>query len=472
MIIGSKKFTESVILAEIATQLINYSTIEVEHKAKLGGTQILFKALEHGEIDIYPEYTGTLRHEILSKLQLQTDEEIAEALVPYGIRITNPLGFNNTYAIGLRDTVAKGLNLASISDLKNYPDLRLGFSNEFLNRGDGWKSLKALYGLPHGNVRGLDHDLAYRALQSDDLDVMEFYSTDAEIAYHNLFTLKDDKSHFPVYNAVFLYNEKLSMNHHEVVEILKKLESRIQVDVIRSLNSQVKIEGKPHTEVAADFLSDNFGATTAVTESSLVTRVMKRSLEHIVMVVIGLLAGIIIAIPLGILSAKKPRLGFFILGIAGIIQTMPALALLVFMIPIFGIYAPPAIAALFLYSLLPIIRNTHTGLTNISSEIQESADALGLRPLIKLIMIELPIASPTILAGIKTAGVITVGFATLGALIGAGGYGQPILTGIRLDNYALILEGAVPAATMALIVQSIFDFIEVLVVPKGLRLKQ
>jgi len=189
-------------------------------------------------------------------------------------------------------------------------------------------------------------------------------------------------------------------------------------------------------------------------------------------VLIGLIVGIIVAIPLGIVSAKKPRLGFFILGFVGIIQTLPALALLVFMIPIFGIYAPPAIAALFLYSLLPIVRNTHTGLINISSEIQESADALGLRAINKLLLIELPLASPTILAGIKTAGVVTIGFATLGALIGAGGYGQPILTGIRLDNYGLILEGAVPAALMALIFQLNFDLLERVVVPKGLRLKQ
>ena len=190
------------------------------------------------------------------------------------------------------------------------------------------------------------------------------------------------------------------------------------------------------------------------------------------MVIIGLIIGILVAIPLGIMSVKKQRLGFFILGFVGIIQTMPALALLVFMIPIFGIYAPPAIAALFLYSLLPIVRNTHSGLSNISIEIQESADALGLRPLKKLMLIEMPLASPTILAGIKTAGVVTVGFATLGALIGAGGYGQPILTGIRLDNYALILEGAVPAAVMALVVQVVFDLIERILVPKGLRLRQ
>jgi len=472
VIIGSKKFTESVILGEIAAQLIGSNGAQAVHKAELGGTQILFKALELGEVDIYPEYTGTIRHEILATLQLKSDEEIDDALNQLGISITSTLGFNNTYAIGLRQITAQRLKITTISELINHPDLRLGFSNEFLHRGDGWEALKRVYALPQQNVRGMDHDLAYRALQADDLDVMEFYSTDAEISYYNLFALRDDRGHFPVYNAVYLYRSELSDSHPEIVEALKMLEGNISVDLIRELNSAVKIEGKSHTIVAAEFLREKFGITTSVVASPLGSRLMKATFEHLMMVVIGLFAGIIVAIPLGIVSAKKPGLGYFIIGFTGIIQTVPALALLVFMIPIFGIYAPPAIAALFLYSLLPIVRNTHAGLITISSEIQESADALGLRPYNKLLLIELPLASTTILAGIKTAGVVTVGFATLGALIGAGGYGQSILTGIRLDNYALILEGAIPAAVMALAVQFVFDLIERAVVPKGLRLKR
>ncbi len=129
-----------------------------------------------------------------------------------------------------------------------------------------------------------------------------------------------------------------------------------------------------------------------------------------------------------------------------------------------------AIAALFLYSLLPIVRNTHTGLVGIDAALIDSADALGLPAGARLRLVELPLALPAILAGIKTSAVINIGTATLGALIGAGGYGQPILTGIRLDDMGLILEGAVPAAGLAIIAQLGFDALERRLVPKGLRL--
>jgi osmoprotectant transport system permease protein len=142
------------------------------------------------------------------------------------------------------------------------------------------------------------------------------------------------------------------------------------------------------------------------------------------------------------------------------------------MIPLFGIGAGPAIAALFLYSLLPIVRNTHAGLTGIPASLLESARALGLPPTAVLTRVELPLASPTILAGIQSAAVINVGTATLGALIGAGGLGQAIFTGIRLDDIGLILEGAIPASLLALLVQGVFELVERSVVPRGLRLQR
>ena len=157
------------------------------------------------------------------------------------------------------------------------------------------------------------------------------------------------------------------------------------------------------------------------------------------------------------------------LGAVGLIQTVPSLALLVFMIPLLGIGAGPAIAALFLYSLLPIVRSTHAGLTGISPQLRESAEALGLPPGATLRLVELPLASRSILSGVQTAAVINVGTATLGALIGAGGYGQSILTGIRLADTRIILEGAVPAALLALLVQGLFELLERALVPKGLR---
>ncbi len=169
----------------------------------------------------------------------------------------------------------------------------------------------------------------------------------------------------------------------------------------------------------------------------------------------------------GVLPPKG--LGGVVVGVADL-QTIPSLALLVFMIPLLGIGAAPAIGALFLYGLLPIVRNTHAGLLGIPVGLRESAQALGLPPRARFFRIELPLATPSILAGIKTSAVINVGTATLGALIGAGGYGEPILTGIRLDDQALILSGAIPAALLALLVQGLFELCERYLVPRGLRL--
>ncbi|ODS32350.1 MAG: membrane protein component of ABC transporter for proline or glycine betaine [Candidatus Scalindua rubra] len=237
------------------------------------------------------------------------------------------------------------------------------------------------------------------------------------------------------------------------------------------MNSRADLEMVPENQIAADFLSESLSLEAESYEDTAIGRLLRHTTEHLYLVAISLSAAILISIPLGIVSAKRSKLGQIILGIVGVIQTIPSLALLVFMIPLLGIGGPPAITALFLYSLLPIVRNTYTGLHDIRPHIRESAEALGLPPGARLRLVELPMVSRSILAGIKTSAVINVGTATLGALIGAGGYGQLILTGIRLDNISLILQGAVPAAVLALIVQGSFEALERFFVPKGLRLK-
>jgi osmoprotectant transport system permease protein len=204
-------------------------------------------------------------------------------------------------------------------------------------------------------------------------------------------------------------------------------------------------------------------------QAGALSTLLARVAEHLFLVGVSLLAAIALAVPLGVIAAHRPRLGQVVLAIVGVVQTLPTLALLVFMIPLFGIGTVPAIVALFLYSLLPIVRNTHAGLCGIPSALRESALALGLPRGAMLRLIELPLASPLILAGIKSAAVINVGTATLGALIGAGGLGQPIFTGIRLDNSSLILQGAIPASLLALAVQGLFEIAERIVVPRGLR---
>jgi osmoprotectant transport system permease protein len=237
------------------------------------------------------------------------------------------------------------------------------------------------------------------------------------------------------------------------------------------MNRRAKLDKVPEAQVAADFLAQTLNRTAVAHVEGRTQRIATRTVEHLTLVLISLLAAIIVALPLGILSAYQPTAGAVILGTTGVIQTIPSLALLVFMIPWLGFGTVPAIVALFLYSLLPIIRNTATGLQDIPTPLRESAEALGLEKSARLFRIELPLASRSILSGIKTSAVINVGTATLGALIGAGGYGQPILTGIRLDNIGLILEGAVPAAVLALLAQGFFETLERIIVPKGLRLR-
>ncbi len=467
--VGSKKFTESVILGELIAQTARSSGARVDHRSQLGGTRILWNALQRGEIDLYPEYTGTIAKEILEGVSADDLDGIRTALANRGILVSDPLGFNNTYVLGMNERDAQALGIDTISDLADHPELRFGFSNEFMEREDGWPSLQQAYSLPQGDVRGMDHDLAYRALAAHSVDLVDLYSTDAEIEYYQLRRLEDDRRHFPRYDAVILSRADLGDRAPEAVEALTNLEGAIDAAAMSAMNSATKLDRASEPEVASAFLAKKLGVHTTIERSTVWTRLRETTTQHLFLVGVSLAAAILVAIPLGVLAAKSAGLGQLILTIVGLVQTIPALALLVFMIPLLGIGAAPAIAALFLYSLLPIVRNTYAGLHDIPNPIVESAIALGLSPSERLRLVELPLAARSILAGIKTSAVINVGTATLGALIGTGGYGQPILTGIRLDDVGLIMQGAIPAAVLALLVQAGFELAERKLVSKGLR---
>jgi osmoprotectant transport system permease protein len=464
--IGSKQFTESVILGELARASSRQVGVAAEHKRELGGTSILWTALQHGDIDVYPEYTGTLTHELLKGVPPNADIATLRARLQPCIGITDSLGFNNTYAIGMREDRAAQLGITRLSDLHTHPQLRLGFSNEFMDRADGWPGLRQRYGLPQTQVRGLDHTLAYRAVASGAVDAIDLYSTDAEIPYYHLHTLSDDLRYFPRYDAVYLYRLALVHSAPTFVDALQKLAGRIDETTMRRMNAQVKLQHRREADVVAALL----GIRASGGDPGLWSRLWQRTQEHVTLVLLSLGMAVLLAIPLGVLAARLQRLGQLVIALTGILQTVPSLAMFVFMIPLFGIGTWPAVAALFFYSLLPIVRNTHAGLVGIAPELRESAAALGLPPGVRLRRVELPLATRSILAGIKTAAVINVGTATLAALIGAGGYGQPILTGIRLDKLSLILEGAIPAAVLALLVQGVFEGIERWLTPRGLRL--
>lgn len=466
VVIGSKKFTESVILGEMAAQLAREGGVAAR-RVDLGGTPALWLALTQGDIDVYPEYTGTITKQILRA----EPPDLAAALAEHGVRISEPLGFRNNYALGMRKDVAASKGIKTVSDLRNHPDLRVGFTHEFLDRPDGWPGLKRYYDLPQEGVKGFNHSVAYRGLVEGAIDVMELYTTDGEIAQYDLYVLDDDRQFFPAYEAVWLYRSDLEYRLPAVVEQLRRLEGQITEFQMQRLNARVQQDKESEGRVAAGFLGEKFGIAADVADESLARRILRSTAEHLLLVIPSLTAAVLVAIPLGVFAARWRTLGQGVLALTGVLQTIPSLALLLFMIPVMkwlldrGTGEYPAIAALFLYSLLPIVRNTYTGLQNIPISLRESAAALGLPPAAILWRVELPLAARTIIAGVKTAAVINVGTATLGGFIGAGGYGRPILRGIDKFDVPLMLEGAVPAAILALVVQAVFEFAERAITP-------
>ena len=466
IVVGSKKFTESYVLGEIAKTALQNAGFTVEHKEGMGGTIILWQALRGDEIALYPEYTGTIIEEILKTKQPLSTDGMRALLRQEGVGMTGNLGFNNTYALVMRRDRAAKLGIRKISDLRNQPELNIGVTHEFLDRQDGWAPLSARYGLQMHNVRGIDHALGYAAIATGSIDVKDAYSTDAKIAENNLIVLDDDLNFFPQYKAVFLYRLDLDSR---AVAALEKLAGTLDEARMRRLNSEAE-RTKDYALAAALY----FGQKPVSPSNDLIGKIGHWTLRHLELVGASLFLGIIVGIPLGIRASRPGPVSNFILATSGVIQTIPSLALLALLVPLpfFGISPVTAIFALFLYSLLPIVRNTATGLQDIPTAVRESAAALGLEPHAQLWKVFLPLASRTILAGVKTSAIIDVGTATLAALIGVGGLGEPIISGLNLNDYSTILEGAIPAALLALLVQFFFDGLDRVFVPKGLRLKQ
>jgi osmoprotectant transport system substrate-binding protein/osmoprotectant transport system permease protein len=472
VVIGSKKFTESYVLGEIAKRTLTDAGIPAEHRQGMGGTIIPWEALRGGQIDAYPEYTGTIATEILKSDSTLSLDQIRNSLEKLGVGMTAPLGFNNTYALVMRRSEAQRLGIRTISDLQRYPELNFGLTHEFLERQDGWRPLRQRYGLPQQNIVGIDHALGYSALANGSIAVKDAYSTDAKIEQNDLLVLEDDLHFFPKYEAVFLFRSSMRA---DAIVALRRLEGT--VDETRMIRLNAEAERTKNYARAADLYFDvgarssghlgpsNFG-------DSFPHKLARWTLRHLELAGFSLLLSIIVGIPLGIIASRGGAVGHVILGFAGVVQTIPSLALLALLVPIpfFGISVRTAIAALFLYGLLPIVRNTATGLQDIPRSLRESAVALGLSPIARLWQVYMPMASRSILSGIKTSAVINIGTATLAALIGAGGLGEPIISGLNLNDHVTILEGAVPAAVLALLVQWCFDLLDRVLIPKGLRI--
>ena len=468
--VGAKHFNEGYILSEILSQLLENEGYEVERKFNLGGTLVCYQALINKEIDLYPEYTGTISEAILKQRSKQTHPELKNELNNQDLDISGEYGFNNTYAFAVSEKTAENKDLENISDLKLHPEMKFGLSHEFLNREDGWKNLSIVYELPQKPV-GLEHGLAYKALEDKQIELTDVYSTDGEIPKYNLKILKDDKNFFPEYSAVTFYNIDLDS---KIKEITGKLEGKISESEMQEMNEQVLYENKSFAEVAGNFLLKKDlikKINPDLKDQSLWQQIFPKLLQHLKITSVALLFSVIIAVPMGIFIYAYSFLSKPVLYITGLLQTIPSIALLAFMIPLFGIGVVPAVVALFLYGLLPILRNTATALFSVDPLLKEVASGIGLTDIQKLRYVELPLSVPTIIAGIRTSAVICIGTATLAAFIGAGGLGEFIVTGLALNNTKLILMGAIPAALLAVLTEIFFEMIEKILVPKHLLKK-
>ncbi|MEO1116764.1 MAG: glycine betaine ABC transporter substrate-binding protein [Pseudomonadota bacterium] len=461
--IGSKNFTESYLLAEIAAQHLEARGIEVVRQFGLGGTKICYDALRASEIDLYPEYTGTIAAAILGDTTLT---DVTPPLAAQGLATYAPPGFNNTYVLALRKEVAESRGLTKISDLVGETGIDAALSHEFRARNDGWPALSTHYGLTLGS-RGIEHGLAYEALASGGADLTDAYSTDGELSGADLVLLDDDRAFFPRYDAVWLARTTLAP---DVVAALAELEGRIDEATMQALNARAALDGEGIATVAASFLATT-GLADADTPvpSRFWSRLAENTARHIQLTLAALLLAGVVGVSLALVLQPFARAASALLYVCGLLQTIPSIALLALMIPLVGIGVVPAVIALFLYALLPIVRATLTAINAIEPVYLTVADALGMTASERRRHVLVPLAMPHIIAGLRTAAVIAIGTATLAAFIGAGGLGQPIVTGLALNDTGLILEGAVPAALLAIVTDLVFDLLERRLVPPHLR---
>ncbi len=494
MVVASKPFGESYVLGEMFAQLLEAHGIAVTRRPGLGATEVAFAALRRGSIDVYPEYTGTglvaILHDSLADSIARDPRAVYDHVARifparYGVSWLPPLGFENTYAIAVRRSTAERYHMRTLSDLaREGSHLIGGFTADFTGRSDGLPGLERVYGLHLRAVRPLAPAVKYQALAASAVDVVDGYSTDGLLPKYDLVTLVDDRHFFPPYEAAALVSRRLAASDPRAIATLTLLSGRLNESRMRELNRQVEVDGADVRDVAARALND-LGLARSIgpaaqrndtrEESGLWGYLWGRrallialTLRHLLLVLVAMTAAVLIAIPLGLGLERAHRAAEPVIRVLGAIQTVPSIAMLAFMIPLFGIGTVPALVALWLYALYPIARNTYSGVRNADPAAVEAAEAAGATPMQRLLMVRLPLAAPTIMAGVRTAAVITVGAATLAAFIGAGGLGEPIVAGLALADTRMVLSGALPAALLALIVDGLLALVERTVTPRYL----
>ncbi len=505
IVVASKPFGESYLLAEVFAQLLESRGIAVDRRPGLGATEVAFGALRTSAIDVYPEYTGTgllaiLRDTLSAAMRVDpraTFAHVARAFdAKFGVRWLPPLGFQNGYAIAVRRETAARLGLRTITDLARVgPGLTAGFTSDFIGRPDGLPGLARAYGLTLRSVRPLAPAVKYTAIAEKAVDVIDGYSTDGLLAKYDLVTLADDRGFFPPYEAAAIVSPRVATARPDVVDALSMLSGRLDEAQMRAYNLRVEVDREDIRAVARAALRDlalvgsaDSGALSAPNgpgarnvatggaSASLPAFLWSRrgetaalALRHLALVATALLAAVLVALPLGLALERARGSAEWVVTSLGVLQTIPSIALLAFMIPLLGVGVKPALVALWLYALYPIARNTYTGVRDADPEAVAACEAMGATARQRLLWVRLPIAAPIILAGIRTAAVITIGAATLAAFIGAGGLGEPIVTGLALADSRLVLAGAIPAALLAILVDGALALVERAVAPAHLR---
>jgi osmoprotectant transport system permease protein len=474
IVVASKPFGESFLLAEMFAQLLERSGRRVTRRFGMGATEVTFTALRSNAIDVVPDYTGTGLIAILKDTltpAMRDDGRRAYAhvatvsLARYGITWLPPLGFRNGYAIAVRQETARQYDLRTLSDLRKHaPSLVAGFTADFIGRDDGLPGLERVYGLQFKTVKPLSAAVKYKAIDNKSVDIIDGYETDGLLSKLGLVVLEDDRHLFPPYDATAITSARLSLDDPAALVVLTRLSGRLTESDMRTWNRAIEVDAEPIPVVAARALSAvGLGDVAARVQTQTPTKTGFWSFfwsrraetarllgEHLALVVASLTLALLLAIPLGLWMSSRPRIAEPLLQFFGVIQTVPSIALLVFMIPLLGIGTVPAIVALWAYALLPIARATYTSIRLADPDAVNAIAAMGATTRQQLWWVRLPLAAPIMLSGIRTATVLTIGTATLGAWIGAGGLGEPIVTGLGLADSRLVLSGALPAAAMAI----------------------
>jgi osmoprotectant transport system permease protein len=494
--VGSKPFGESYLLAELFAQQLEARGLSVERRFGLGGTEIIFPALQQGSIDVYPEYTGSgllviLKAPPVPGAAAVFDRVAREFRARFDVQWLAPLGFENTYAMSVRTEMAERLGVTTLSEFARVSgQMRAGFTADFIGLPDGLPGLRTTYDLRPAAVSALAPAVKYQALMAGEVDIIDAYSTDGLLGRYPITVLEDDRQFFPPYDAAALVRGTLARERPAAVAALAELSGRIDVVRMRRWNARVEVNGEDAAVVArearvelglaaaasgGDAAGGRAGSGPGGPDRSVMAYLWERraalgglAARHLSLVGTSLVAAILVAVPLG-LALSRSRAAPVVLRTVGVLQTIPGLALLAFLLPVMGIGFAPAVTALFLYSLYPIVQNTWTGVLAADTAAAGAAQALGMTPRQVLWHVRMPLAAPVILAGIRTAAVLNVGTATLAALIGAGGLGDPIVAGLALSDTRMILSGAIPAALLAVAVDLVLGRVQRQLTPLALR---